>query len=129
MLAGLGGTFGVALTGALFEQLQTRDIVNAAGAHGVRLSHSAANTLGGLMSGTPSASQALAKYPLAQQPAIKASVHDGFVSAFGGSMELSFGLVIAGIVFTFLLIRRQPEVAALPRPNMTEPFSGLAPRP
>lgn len=46
-----------------------------------------------------------------------------------GAMELSFGLVVLGIVLTFLVIRREPAAERLPVPNVTEPFSGLAPRP
>jgi hypothetical protein len=81
------------------------------------------------MSGTPDASTALARYPVEHQAQLKAAVHQGFVTAFGGAMELSFGLVVVGIVLTFLLIRRRPEVEAMPVPNMTQPFSGLSPRP
>jgi EmrB/QacA subfamily drug resistance transporter len=129
MIAGLGGMFGVALTGALFEQFQTRDTVNAAADKGIHLTDSAARTLGGLMSGTPSGSKALAGYPAGQHAQLKAAVHEGFVSAFGGAMKLSFGLVVLGIVLTFVLIRRQPEVEPLPVPNVAQPFTGLAPRP
>ena len=129
MTAGLGGMFGVALTGALFESRQIRDIVTAAANKGIQITDPAANTLDGLMSGTPSASRALAQYPLSQQADVKAAVHQAFVSAFGVAMELSFVLVVVGIVLTFVLIRRQPGVDKLPVPNMTQPFSGLAPRP
>jgi EmrB/QacA subfamily drug resistance transporter len=129
MVAGLGAMFGVALTGAVFESLQTRDTVSAAAQSAIHIGDSSASTLGGLMSGTPSANHALADYPAAQHGSITGAVHEGFVSAFGGAMELSFGLMVLGIALTFLLIRRQPEVEALPVPNMTQPFSGLAPRP
>ena len=129
MVAGLGGMFGVALTGALFESLQTRDTVNAAADKGVQITDSSARTLDGLMSSTPDATTALAHYPAAQHAELKAAVHEGFVSAFGGAMKLSFGLVVLGIVLTFLLLRRQPEVEEMPYPNVAEPFTGLAPRP
>jgi EmrB/QacA subfamily drug resistance transporter len=129
MVAGLGGMFGVALTGALFEQLQRNDIVSALADKGIQITSSAADTLGGLMSGTPSATRALAGYPAAQQAQVKAAVHEGFVSAFGSAMELSFALVVLGIVLTFLLIRREPEVEPLAYPNVAQPFTGLAPRP
>ena len=36
MIAGLGAMFGVALTGALFESLQTRDTVTAAANQGIQ---------------------------------------------------------------------------------------------
>ena len=81
------------------------------------------------MSGTPDATTALGRYPVEQHAQLKAAVHEGFVSAFGGAMELSFGLVVLGIVITFVLIRGQKEKVVLPVPNMTQPFSGLSPRP
>lgn len=129
MTAGLGGTFGVALSGALFEQLQTRDTVGAAASHGVRITDAVARTLDGLMSGTSDSTRALAHFPVALDTTLTAVVHDGFVSAFGGTMELSFGLVVLSIVITLALIRRPAVRVALPVPNMTQPFSGLAPRP
>ena len=43
-------------------------------------------------------------------------------------MKLSFALVIVAVVFALLLIRTQ-QASVLERPNVTEPFSGLAPRP
>jgi MFS family permease len=129
MLAGLGGMFGVAISGALFEQLQTGDTVSAAADRGVQITDSAARTLDGLMAGTPDAMHAIAHYPAAQHAALTAAVHEGFVSAFAGAMELSLGLVIAGIVITLVLIRSQDETVALPVPNVTQPFSGLSPRP
>ena len=109
--------FGVALTGALFESLQTRDTVNAAADRGIHITDASARTLDGLMSGTSDASTALAHYPAAHHAQLKAAVHEGFVTAFGTAMELSFGLVVLGIVLTFVLIRRQPEVDQLPGPE------------
>src|SRR5258708_19708814 len=63
MVAGLGGMFGVALTGALFESLQTRDTVNAAADKGIHITDSSARTLDGLMSSTPDATTPLPPYP------------------------------------------------------------------
>jgi EmrB/QacA subfamily drug resistance transporter len=129
MVAGLGGTFGVALSGAAFEQLQRRDTVSAAADRGLHIMDSAASTFEGLLSGTPSAIHAIARFPVGQQPALKAAVHQGFVSAFGGTMTLSFGLLVFSIVMSAVLIRRQRGTVELPVPNITQPFSGLSPRP
>jgi EmrB/QacA subfamily drug resistance transporter len=129
MIAGLGGMFGVSLTGALFEQLQTRDTVQAAAGSGIHITDASARTLDGLMSGTSDATSALGHYPAGQHATLTDAVHHGFVSALSSGMELSFGLVVFGIVLTFALIRRRPAVEPLPVPNVTQPFSGLAPRP
>jgi hypothetical protein len=127
-LGGLGATFGVALSGAVFEAVQTSRIVSDAAGRGVHLTDSVARQLAGLLDGTPSASAALARYPAAQQPALRTAVHDGFISALGSTMRLSFALVIVAIILTLALIRSRP-VSVAPRPSVAEPFSGLAPRP
>jgi EmrB/QacA subfamily drug resistance transporter len=128
-LGGLGATFGVALSGAVFETLQTNRTVDEAAARGVHLTHGAARTLEGLLAGTPSATRVLAEYPADEHASLTAAVREGFTSALGSTMRLSFALVGLGIVLTLLLIRREPAVEPLSRPNVTDPFSGLAPRP
>jgi EmrB/QacA subfamily drug resistance transporter len=128
-LGGLGATFGVALSGAVFESLQTDRTVSAAASRDLRLSDHAARTLDGLLAGTPSASHALAAYPAAQHARLTASVREGFTSALGTTMDLSLALVVVGIVLTLLLIRSERVTEKLPYPNVAEPFSGLAPRP
>lgn len=127
-LGGLGSTFGVALSGAVFEAVETTRIVSDAGDRGVHLTDSVARQLAGLLDGTPSAATTLAHYPAAQQPALRTAVHDGFISALGSTMRLSFALVIVAIVLALALIRSRP-VSVAPRPSVAEPFSGLAPRP
>jgi EmrB/QacA subfamily drug resistance transporter len=128
-LGGLGSTFGVALSGVLFETLQTDRTVSAAAGRGLRITDHAARTLDGLLAGTADSVHALAVYPAAQHAPLRSSVRDGFVSALGTTMQLSLGLVVLGIVLTVLLIRSETTHAPLRRPNMAEPFSGLAPRP
>jgi hypothetical protein len=113
----------------VFEVLETNRTVSAAAGHGLHMSDSTARALDGLLAGTPSATQALAGFPAAQHAAVTASVHQGFLSALATTMDLSLGIVIGGIVLALLLIRPRPAVEPLPRPNVTEPFSGLAPRP
>jgi EmrB/QacA subfamily drug resistance transporter len=128
-LGGLGATFGVALSGAVFTVLQTERTVDAAASRGLHVGAGAARTLDGLLAGTPSASRALATYPTGEHASLRAAVHEGFVSAFGTTMDLSLGIIVLGIALTLGLIRAEPAVEPMPRPNMTEPFSGLAPRP
>lgn len=84
-MGGLGATFGVAVSGAVFESLQIDRV---------------------------------------------GSAHEGFTSALGTTLELSFVVLLAGIAFAPALIRGEAsQEPALARPNMTEPFSGLTPRP
>ncbi len=128
-LGGLGSTFGVALSGALFEQLQLGRTTQAASAAGLHLSRGTIRTLEGLLPGTPSATKALAKLPAADHAALHSAVREGFISALGATMELSLAVVVASIVLTVVLIRPDTHGVTLPRPNMTEPFSGLGPRP
>jgi MFS family permease len=129
-LGGLGATFGVALSGAVFETLQTDRTVSAAAAQGVPISHSTASTLDGLLAGTPSAQHALGTFPASQHATLTDAVHHGFISALGTTMKLSFALVVAGIILTLLLIRAEPaSKTVLVPPNVADPFSGLAPRP
>jgi EmrB/QacA subfamily drug resistance transporter len=127
-LGGLGSTFGVALSGALFEAVQTNQTVSHAAARGVHLTDAAARELEGLLSGTASSTQALARYPTGQRGPLRDAVREGFISALGTTMELSFALVVIAVILALLLIRAR-RASALPRPNVTEPFSGLAPRP
>jgi EmrB/QacA subfamily drug resistance transporter len=105
-VAGLGATFGVAVSGALFEGLQIDDTVDDARRGGIDLSDSAASTLDGLLAGTPSATQLLDRYSAAEQDTLRNAVHDGFLSALGTTMTLSLAIVAVGIVLTFVLIRR-----------------------
>ena len=127
-LGGLGSTFGVALSGALFEAVQTNRTVSDAVDHGVHLTDSAARQLEGLLNGTTTSTQALAGYPTAQHAELHDAVRDGFISALGTTMKLSFALVVAAVILALVLIRAR-RASVLPRPNVTEPFSGLAPRP
>lgn len=109
-VAGLGATFGVAVSGALFEGLQIDNTVDDARRGGIDLSDSAASTLDGLLAGTPSATQLLDRYSAAEQETLRNAVHDGFLSALGTTMTLSLAIVAVGIVLTFALIRRRPPV-------------------
>ena len=51
----------MALSGAVFETLQTDRTVQEAEVRGIALSHDAARALDGLLAGTPSATKALAQ--------------------------------------------------------------------
>jgi MFS family permease len=124
-LGGLGATFGVALSGALFEQLQLNRTISAAADRGIHLTDAAARKVEQLLTG---GSSSLSGFPAAHHAPLRAAVREGFTSALGTTMQLSFVLVVVAIGLALALIRSR-DAPPLPRPNMTEPFSGLAPRP
>jgi EmrB/QacA subfamily drug resistance transporter len=107
-VGGLGMTFGVAVSGAVFEALQVDHTIDDAARTGVTLSTVEASTLNGLLDGTPSATQALDAYSTAEQTALTTAVHDSFLSALGTTMTLSFAVVVAGALLALALIRRRP---------------------
>jgi EmrB/QacA subfamily drug resistance transporter len=130
-LSGLGGTIGVALSGAVFESLEVDRIVDRARDAGIAVSDSTAATLTGLVAQTPSATKALHEFPPADRPTINRTVTDSFLSALDTAMVLSVAVVAASIVLTLLLIRgrgaapeKEPE-----RPHVAYPMPSLARRP
>lgn len=129
-MGGLGATFGVALSGAVFESLQVDDIVDNAKGAGISISSSLASTLDGLPAGAPSATKALATFPADQQSTVSALVNESFLSALDTAMVLSFGVLVVGMVLTVLLIRRREPVSEQPpAPTVARPIPALAQRP
>jgi EmrB/QacA subfamily drug resistance transporter len=128
MLSGLGGTFGVAVSGALFGNLTHDRTVNEAADAGVQISSATAESLDGLLAGTPTATKTLDAFPESERAKLANAVHDAFISSLGTTMLLSFGLVVVGIILTFLLIRREDVVEDAPA-HGAAPLSGHAVRP
>jgi EmrB/QacA subfamily drug resistance transporter len=129
-MAGLGATFGVALTGAVFESLQVDYIVDNAKGAGISMTSSLASTLDGLPAAAPSATKALDTFPADQQSTVKALVTESFLSALDTAMLLSFGVLVVGMVLTILLIRRREAVSEQPPPpTVARPIPALAQRP
>jgi EmrB/QacA subfamily drug resistance transporter len=130
MTSGLGSTFGVAVSGAVFEALQQHDTVDQAAAQGVTISGSTAATLEGLVSNAPTAIQALHTFPAAQRAALSDAVYEGWVSAMADTMLISLGSILLGLALTLLLIRREEPIPdPIPRPNVADPIPVLAQRP
>jgi MFS family permease len=132
-LGGLGGAFGVAISGAVFESIQASDTVTQAADNGIKISTATARTLEGLLSGTPSATTALDKFPQSQHAALHAAVREGYISAFATAMLISAIIVVIGAGLALAIIRRRADVGepvTLPlRPNIADPYPGLALRP
>jgi EmrB/QacA subfamily drug resistance transporter len=129
-VGGLGGTFGVALTGAVDQSLQINHTVQSAAQAGIDVSHDTAATLITLLGGAPSGTAALHSFPAGQQATLTSIVNDSFLSALDDAMLMSFGILVVGIVLATVLIRHGKRVSAdIPTPNVANPISALSTRP
>ena len=140
-LSGLGATLGVAVTGAIFNDLnvdRTQERVSAD--TGVTITASQAEDLDGVLAGADQAKKTLdGIVGKGEASEAETAIREAFVSALGTSLKISAGLVLAGLVLTVLLMRRQdpvdddvggevttPPVAAPPhRPLGRHPHWGL----
>jgi EmrB/QacA subfamily drug resistance transporter len=119
-LSGLGATLGVAVTGAIFGELQTQRTVDLVSGQGVDIGRDTALELEGVLSGTPGAQHELDKLAGHDVGGIEHAVREAFVSALGTSLKISAALVAAGIVLAVALLRKS-------EPADAEPVSALAP--
>jgi EmrB/QacA subfamily drug resistance transporter len=119
-LSGLGATLGVAVTGAIFGELQTQRTVDLVGDQGVDVSRETALELEGILSGTPGAQHELDKLAGHDVSGVEGAVREAFVSALGTSLKLSAALVAVGIVLAVALLRKS-------EPADAEPIAELAP--
>lgn len=117
-LSGLGATLGVAVTGALFDELQTQRTVQKLGEAGVSSSrHQAQELASRVLSGSGGGKET---------HAVVEAVRGAFVSALGTSLELSAFLVLAGVALALVLLRRtEPADAAA----SDHPVGSATPRP
>jgi EmrB/QacA subfamily drug resistance transporter len=129
-LSGLGATLGVAVTGAVFSELQENRTVEYAGDHGVAITHEQASDLDGLLAGAPGAEHTLDQIAgRGKAQAVEGATREAFVSALGTALKLSGVLVVVGFVLAIALMRRRdpserPEVpvgSATPRPAPRAP--------
>jgi EmrB/QacA subfamily drug resistance transporter len=132
-LSGLGATLGVAVTGALFQQLDTNRTVTLVGKAGVQVTTEQATQLEGVLSGASGATNTLNQIAGAQAPAVKNAVREAFVSALGTSFKLSAVVVAAGLLLALALMRKEPAVdgpvahPVLPPPTRPAPRTFAAP--
>jgi len=113
-LSGLGATLGVAVTGAIFNQLFADRTVSEAAAAGVTVTADQALQIDGVLAGTPGATQTLDKLAGGRSAELTTAVHEAFVSALGTALKLSAGLIAAGLVLALILLRRSGPVDAEP---------------
>jgi hypothetical protein len=119
-LSGLGATLGVAVTGAIFGELQQNRTVELVADQGVSVSPDQATELEGILAGTPGAHHTLERLAGADAAEVEHAVHEAFVSALGTSLKISGALVAVGIVLAVALLRRS-------EPADAEPVDALAP--
>ena len=119
-LSGLGATLGVAVTGAIFGELQAERTVDLVDDQGVTVSHDTALELEGVLSGTPGAQHELDKLAGHDVAGIEHAVREAFVSALGTSLKISAALVLVGIALAVALLRKSAPADA-------EPIAELAP--
>jgi EmrB/QacA subfamily drug resistance transporter len=126
-LSGLGSTLGVAVTGAVFQELQTERTVTLVGDAGAEVGRETAQQLSGVLSGSPSGERALEQVSdHADAGAVETAIREAFVSALGTSLMLSAALILLGALVAAVLMRRsrpgdaaagaQPVPSASPRP-------------
>jgi hypothetical protein len=129
-LSGLGASLGVAVTGAIFNQLQTDRTVIRSGDAGLRIDDAQARELEGVLADTPGARQSLERIAGDKSADIRRAVREAFVDALGTSLKLSAGLIAVGLVLTLLLMRRTSPVDATPPavPVLGAPTPRPAPR-
>lgn len=113
-LSGLGATLGVAVTGAIFNELLTERTVSQAADVDVTVTRSQAEQLDGVLAGTPGATQTLDQLAGGRAAELTTVVREAFVSALGTSLKLSAALVAAGLVLAIVLLRRSGPVDAEP---------------
>ena len=125
-LSGLGATLGVAVTGAIFAELQTQRTVEFVGESGVTVGRDQAQELEGVLGGTPGAQHALDKLSGSDTSGVEHAVREAFVSALGTSLKISAALVLVGIVLAIALLRRSEPADAKP---IDELAPSVTPRP
>ena len=128
-LSGLGATLGVAVTGALFNELDTQRTVTLVGESGVSIDRDQAQSLDGVLAGAQDATQTLDRIAGSHAHAAREAIREAFVSALGTSLKISAGLILVGLLLSMVLMRRSsPADARAVPPVVGSPTPRPAPR-
>lgn len=125
-LSGLGSTLGVAVTGAVFQEVQTQRTVSLVGEAGVKIGHGDAQQLIGVLGGSAGSEGTLERIAGGHAQAVETALREAFVSALGTSLKLSAVLIMFGIVLAAVLLRRSAPIDAAPS---EQPVGSPTPRP
>jgi EmrB/QacA subfamily drug resistance transporter len=109
-MSGLGATFGVALSGSLFQSIKDSKSDSLLTHTHIGLSEAQERTLEGLLAGSKTATTELHKFTLPQQAAIKHALRQGFTDGLGTVMWLALGITVAGMVLVALVMQRSAAV-------------------
>jgi MFS family permease len=107
MTTGLGAVLGIALGGALFQEMHERrltDFLRAARGHSIP--ESTQHHLTGLLVHSPPAERALARFDTQTADTIVRGIREAFVYGVSSTMWLSAGALCAGVVAAIALLRR-----------------------
>lgn len=115
-LSGLGATLGVAVTGAIFNELDMRQTVTDVGKLGITIDDGQAQSLDGVLSGASGATQTLDKIAGHDTAAVKAAVEQAFVDSLGTSLKISAALILLALILSVVLLRKSSPVDAAPVP-------------
>src|SRR3954454_4822397 len=105
-LSGLGATLGVAVTGAIFQELQTQRTVTFAAEKGAHVTTDQAQQLDGLLAGASDATKTLHQIAASHAAAVRDATREAVVSALGSGLKLSAAIVLGGLILSLLLMRR-----------------------
>lgn len=101
---GLGTAIGVAASGALFQILEVRQTVEAAGGRGVTLPSGTARALDGVLAGSAPAERTLHRLG-ADAAAVLDAARDGFASGLVGVLHLCAAVGLAALLLTVVVLR------------------------
>jgi EmrB/QacA subfamily drug resistance transporter len=115
-LSGLGSTLGVAATGSIFNEVFLVRTQTLVGEQGVDVDRTQAQQLDQTLSGASGASKTVDQIAGSKAHEVETAVREAFVSAFGTSLKLSVGLIVAGFVLAIALLRNTSPADADPVP-------------
>lgn len=108
-MSGLGATFGIAVSGALFQSVKDDKSDDLLSKVGVSI-ESSERKLEGLLAGAKDATAALKKFGQTEQEHIVHAIRQGFTDGLGAVMWLSLGVCIAGVVLVLLVMQRSEPI-------------------
>lgn len=126
-LSGLGSTLGVAVTGAIFNNLnQDNTIEEVSKRIGKPISEGQAESLDGILAGSSGAKKTLERIVGTDVEATREAIRQAFVDSLGVSLKISAGLILMALVLTIVLMRKSSPVDAEPVPPV---LGSVTPRP